>query len=137
MRPFPRTPGLALLLGAAVLSSAWALWRAVSDPPDPEAAAELDDYDRQRFESVKPLLPRSGVIGYREDGPPRSGRIGHVFRFTQYALTPVVLSGGADVPLVLVNGRPEAVPRPQAGGRPLTLLHDAGNGVRLFGPGGP
>jgi hypothetical protein len=129
--------GLLLLLAAATASGAVGLGRALFAPPDPEVAAELDYYDRQRFEGVRPLLPRPGVIGYREDSPPRSGRVAVVFRFTQYALTPVVLREDAGGPLVLVNGRAEAAPHPKAGGRPLPLLRDAGDGVRLYGARGP
>ncbi|HKI38185.1 MAG TPA: hypothetical protein VKA46_40400 [Gemmataceae bacterium] len=128
--------GLALLLGAAVYSSSSACFQAVSDPPDPQVAADKEYYDRERFASVKPFLPRSGVIGYREDSPPRSDNWDGL-PFAQYAVVPIVLSEDANGPWILVNGRPEARPVPVGGERPLTLLHDAGNGVYLFGPPAP
>jgi hypothetical protein len=127
--------GLALLLGATAYACATALWQAASTPPDPEAEAEHNQYDRERFASVKPLLPRAGVIGYRDEHSADSPG-GTVLRFSQYVLAPVVLREDVDGPLVLVNGSPGAAPPEVNGGR-LRLLHDAGNGVRLFGAGGP
>jgi hypothetical protein len=128
--------GLALLLSAALSSAGFTLWRVIWHPPDSEPAAAQVFYDRERFASVKPLLPASGVIGYREDDPPGSPTW-QTIHFAQYVLAPVVLSEEADGPFVLVNGRPEELVTPQVKGRPLLLLHDAGNGVRLFGTGEP
>jgi hypothetical protein len=125
--------GLALLLGATAYVCATALWQAASAPPDSEA--DHEQYDRERFASVKPLLPRAGVIGYRDDHTADSPG-GTVLRFSQYVLAPVLLREDADGPLVLVNGSPGAAP-PEVGGGGLRLLHDAGNGVRLFGAGEP
>jgi len=127
--------GLTLLLAGAVAASASALWDTVSNPFDAEMTADLDYYDQQRFATVRPLLPASGTIGYAEDDPPRSN-VGPILRFAQYVLTPVVLREHDEEPVILVNGRPEAVPSFEPSHR-RTLRHDAGNGVRLFGPGRP
>jgi hypothetical protein len=128
--------GLALLLGATACACAAALWQAASAPPAPGAEAEPEMYDGERFASVKPLLPRAGVIGYRDDHTADSPG-GMVLRFSQYVLAPVVLREDADGPLVLVNGRPGAAALPEESGARRRLLHDAGNGVRLYGAGEP
>jgi hypothetical protein len=126
---------LALLMGAAVCSSALNLGRALLYPPDPDATVQWDYYNQQRFSSVKPWLPRSGCVGFREDYPPYSNYLWPTVRFAQYVLIPVVLKEDSEGLPLLVDGRPEEEPHPEEMGLPLPLLHDAGNGVRFYGRG--
>ena len=125
--------GLVLLVGAISYASVRDVGAILGDLPDTQGIANRAYYDHERFAGVKPLLPRAGVIGYREDEPARAAGVKPLLRFTQYVVGPVVLREDAEEPLVLIDGRAGVMPRPQFTGKPLHLLYDSGDGVRLFG----
>jgi hypothetical protein len=124
--------GLILLLSAAILCAYVTRVQTESHPHESdESVARCADTDTSRFASVKPFLPPEGLVGYRED-PPAASRFGVDYRFAQYVLTPVELNQDATGPFILVNGQPDRMPEVESEGRPVVLVHDAGNGVRLF-----
>jgi hypothetical protein len=124
--------GLIFLLPAAIICAYVTRVQTETHPNEsPESVARCADADTSRFASVKPFLPREGLVGYRED-PPAPSRFGVDYRFAQYVLTPVELNQDATGPFILVNGQPDRMPEVESEGRPVVLVHDAGNGVRLF-----
>jgi hypothetical protein len=127
--------GMILLVVCACVSASWQLGRVAVTPAPAERYPEaVAYYDEQRFAELAGALPPGGVVGYIEDEL-RDAAMPQHYYLAQYVLAPCVLVEDSQRPRVLVNGRPErAVRPPMAGGR---LLHDPGNGVRLFGREGP
>jgi hypothetical protein len=82
-------------------------------------------YDK-RFDDVRKLLPKRGVVGYLSDSP---GNVGNYY-FTQYALAPLVVDNSTDHHYVIGNfGDPHS---PISINHDWVLLRDFGNGVVLF-----
>lgn len=123
--------GLVVLLGAAAISCAVSLIEAVQLHPDYRYADVAAEYEQQRLHTVRPLLPPFTKVEYIYEQP-YPGRIPPTGYLTQYYLAPViiVIDGGPQA-YVLVDGRPNVEPTFD-GTRRLVLVHDAGNGVRLY-----
>jgi hypothetical protein len=123
--------GLVVLLGAAAISCAVSLTEAVQLRPDYRYADVAADYEQQRLHDVRPLLPPFTKVEF-VNANPFPGRTPPTGYLTQYYLAPaiVVIDGGPQV-YVLVDGRPDVEPTLDVTRR-LVLVHDAGNGVRLY-----
>jgi uncharacterized protein YqgQ len=82
-------------------------------------------YDK-RFNDVRKMLPKHGVVGYLSD---RSGNVGSYY-LTQYALAPLVVDNSMDHHFVIGNfGDAHS---PISINHDWVLLRDFGNGVILF-----
>jgi hypothetical protein len=133
------TAGIAAIIAYSLLSATVWLQRTARWARDPafRCRAAIATYDGPRFAKLRTVLPAHGVVGYCEDGPeevPFSR-----YALTQYAVAPVRLVPGPNLPFVIGNFAHPAGPPPLADGRPLLLVEDLGGGVRWFRapPGAP
>jgi hypothetical protein len=127
--------GLLLLLYVGASTARW-IHRTAWPPSG--SRDEISLYER-RFEALRPVLPRRGIIGYLGD-PPTKGAIPektnaaalqHFRRYllAQYALAPLLLVESTDPELVIGNfDSPAAVQAPLG----FRLLRDFGSGVVLY-----
>lgn len=124
--------GVTILLTAAAISCGVSLTQAVQLRSDYRYADVVAVYEERRLNDLRPLLPPFTKVEYVKDNPLKSERFAPTGYLTQYFLAPavVVIDGGPQT-WVLVDGRPGAEPAVEATRR-LVLVHDAGNGVRLF-----
>ncbi len=83
----------------------------------------------KRFASLRSALPDTGVVGYVTDEEPGSAQT-RGFYLTQYTLSPVVVDGNTQHPLVVGNFHDKAAALSIY--KNLTLLRDFGGGVMLF-----
>ena len=89
---------------------------------------ELSLYDR-RFDGVKRVLPRHGIVGYIGNSHGDYAGIKDYY-LTQYTLSPLIVDHSAAHHLVICNipdGDSTALQD-----RDLNLITDFGNGVRLY-----
>ena len=90
---------------------------------------------QKRFEILRPMLPRRGLVGYFSDkGDPfvDSASAMKPYYLTQYTLSPLIVANSQKLPLVIgnfdhTNSKP---PQPKDGG--LVLKVDFRNGLQLF-----
>lgn len=90
---------------------------------------------QKRFESLRPMLPRRGLVGYFSDkGDPfvDSASAMKPYYLTQYTLSPLIVANSQKLPLVIgnfdhINSKP---PQPKDDG--LVLEIDFKNGLQLF-----
>lgn len=129
-----RIASLVLLLYVGASDLRW-LRRATEPAPRP-GEDEISVYEH-RFQEMRTVLPRTGVVGYwghpeLTTALPGQGLV-HVhfqrFLLTQYALAPVLLVEGTEPEFVVGNFDPGMVPAPAHG---LRVVRDFGNGVILF-----
>lgn len=124
---------LAVVAGVEELHTAFLL-HSVRPPAGDEDRATRQE---RRFAELRPLLPDSGVIGYRSVGL-RGGRFTSLeamqdFLVTQYVLAPVIVVPRPDLPLV-VGDLGDSVDSSPVGRAPpgYRVLQDLGNGVVLM-----
>jgi hypothetical protein len=87
----------------------------------------VGQYER-RYADMRPLLPRSGVVGYLSDRMSADEQ----YMLTQYALVPLVVSRSPSHPVVVGNFfDPRAAP-PLARQHGLVIVRDFGAGLLLL-----
>jgi hypothetical protein len=95
----------------------------------PSTAVSPAQYEK-RFAEVKKFLPQFGAIGYLgETGPDENPE----YYLAEYALAPVIVDRSPQHALVLGNFHSSQSGLMAAQVTGLTLIHDFGNGVLLFG----
>ena len=118
-----------LIVIAAISTNLHILVESITFPE--RLTPDISDYEK-RFQTVRKLLPKRGIVGYISNDPadesPSPGRL----YMARYSLSPVILVRSLDYPLVIGNflkPYPDlAIYRKQG----LIPLRDAGNGVVLF-----
>jgi hypothetical protein len=121
--------GLAVVIVAAVYSSLRTL--ELSNLSIVESA-NVPWYEN-RFEAVRQLLPRRGIIGYTSDEPNPAG-----YYLANYTLSPILVKQGDDPRLFIVNRTREAASAPATGLQDYTVrrtsdatIYDFGRGLML------
>jgi len=96
--------------------------------------ADIVTKNEERFQQVRKLLPKRGVVGYITDLTPPSvsaDEYGRQYYITQYTLSPIIIVADSKMPLVIGNYCKQLesllLSHPY-----LILLHDFGDGVALL-----
>lgn len=102
-----------------------------------DVALARADVLSSRLESLRPFLPRSGVVGYVSEGMRgasfTSPEAMADYYDTQYDLAPVIVVIGAGRPLVVANfRRSTAVGAGIQIPRDYRVVHDEGDGIMLL-----
>jgi hypothetical protein len=135
---------LAATVFLALAGSAEKLYLTVAvyrDSPIAASAAgaqRTGDQDK-RLQRLREHLPPRGVVGYASDGWDgnsfRTIEAMQDFFLTQYAVAPVIVLRGTDLPIVVGNYHADSTAGPSAGRTypaGLVVRHDLGDGVVLL-----
>ena len=117
---------LLLTLYAGVSDARW-VYRAVAGIAGREQSDAISRYER-RFQGVRSVLPRRGVIGYVGDAQPENYTSEDFKRFilTAYALAPLIVVADTTPDLVVGNFTPDSLPNEPPPGLRLVRKFDAG-----------
>lgn len=133
-------PAIVVVCLLAVVAGVEELQTALLLHTGPTSGGYADRATRQeeRVAELRPLLPDSGVVGYRGVGL-RGGNFTSFeamqdFLLTQYALAPVIVVPRPDLPLVIGDYGDSAASWPVERAPPgYRVLKDLSNGVVLLG----
>lgn len=128
LRRAARFAALALLVGVALLADLAKLVELWDAPP--QNLGEMAQRD-QRFERLRRALPERTILGYVSDAATEAD-LEKRLMLAQFSLAPTLLLLGADPVQILGDfSDPDSIRM----GRDLklTVLHDFGDGVVLFG----
>jgi hypothetical protein len=143
-RPLLARVALAATLCLALAGSAEKLYKTVatyrgSPAASPDAGARRIGEQDERLQRLREYLPPRGIVGYASDGWNGSGfttvEALQDYFLTQYALAPVIVVRGTDLPIVVGN-YPGDTATGTTGVRAypagLVLRRDLGDGVLLL-----
>ena len=120
-----------LIIFFALLSNIQLLTQTVTSAPRFIGRDEITLYEK-RFEGLKKILPKHGVVGYITEEGAEEVRANTEYCLTQYALSPVIVVNTQERRLVVGNFSHAAGGSKVARDRNLTVLKDFGNGVMLL-----
>jgi len=120
-----------LIIFFALLSNIQLLTQTVTSAPSLIGRDEISLYEK-RFEGLKKILPKHGVVGYIAEEGAEAVRANTEYFLTQYALSPIIVVNTQERRLVVGNFSPAVSGSKVATDRNLTLLKDFGNGVMLL-----
>jgi hypothetical protein len=89
---------------------------------------------QKRFETLRPIQPRRGLVGYIGDTEDVFGDRSSMkaYYMTQYTLSPLVIANSTALPLVIGNFNNLYSDRPLPNSKGLVLIIDVGDGVQFF-----